>query len=233
MKEQIKPGYFSQIADADSRRFEFDAHNEQVLAGEDHPDIVFIGDSITQMLEVNAQFHRSGLYIVNRGISGDEMRYIARRFAADVLQLEPTYCVLMAGINDSWNMDDTPELRRRGESLESTLERVKGYFNDVIAQARQSGVKLIIGAVMPVDTQWAGVDGIRNEYVRKINAFLEQRCREEKIPFVDYYSALVRNDGSGLVQAELTYEGVHPTAAGYSRMVEKLRSVMREIGVNL
>ena len=56
----LKPGLFGVAAAADSRRYEFDSGNEELLLAGVRPDVVFIGDSITHLWEVQAYFGGSG-----------------------------------------------------------------------------------------------------------------------------------------------------------------------------
>ena len=65
----IKPGNFGKNVPADNRRGDFDFGNEQVLYLKRSVDILFIGDSITQLWGHYAYFGTK-CYIVNRGIGG-------------------------------------------------------------------------------------------------------------------------------------------------------------------
>src|SRR3970040_368180 len=62
--------------------------------------IVFMGDSITEFWStVNSEYF-SGKPYVNRGISGQTSPQMLVRFRADVIALQPTAVVILAGIND-------------------------------------------------------------------------------------------------------------------------------------
>ena len=76
----IKPGNFSVNVAADSRRFEFDAHNETILHVKPPVRCVFLGDSITQNFAVNAYFYGTKGAMLNRGIGGDIPYYMLKRF---------------------------------------------------------------------------------------------------------------------------------------------------------
>ena len=88
MKEQIKPGTFGKSVAADAYRAGFDLLNSQVLYSKKRPDILFIGDSVTNWWDLNLYFGDLG-YVLNRGIGGDTTEYILKRSDADVFQLEP------------------------------------------------------------------------------------------------------------------------------------------------
>ena len=53
----IRPGYLSRQVKSDDRRMEFDIKNEVLIRKEIPVDLLFIGDSITQMWELSAYFH--------------------------------------------------------------------------------------------------------------------------------------------------------------------------------
>ena len=60
--------------------------------------VVFYGDSITDLWPLAAAF--PGKPYVNRGISGQTTSQLLVRFRADVIALEPTAVVILAGTND-------------------------------------------------------------------------------------------------------------------------------------
>ena len=79
----IRPGYFSNVARCDDLRCDYDSKNQTVIQKQTPVDIIFIGDSITQMWELQSYFGKSGLIVLNRGIGGDHTDYLERRFYAD------------------------------------------------------------------------------------------------------------------------------------------------------
>ena len=97
----IKPPLFGTAADA-CRMF-FDYGNDQLVNGHFPVDVVFIGDSITHMWEVQSYFGHLG-HIVNRGISGDVAEIMIKRLEADAVQLKPRICVSLIGINNIYEM---------------------------------------------------------------------------------------------------------------------------------
>lgn len=225
-EKQIMPGLFGQTVAADTRRGEFDWKNEQILSSGLRPDIVFIGDSITQLWELSCYFP-AALRIVKRGISGDQIRYIARRFEADVVQLHPRWCVLLAGINDSWGLEYDPAAFMGGEDPQQLLHRVKGYFDAVMQQAWDAGIQLAVCSLLPVDMPYRQCDVQRNEYILQLNIYLRERCAQQGMLYVDYHAGMT--DGTGQrMRSGLTHEGLHPNAAGYEIMGQVLRRALLE-----
>ena len=230
--QAIRPGNFGEVVAVDARRLELDRKNDTVLAMKEHPDVVFIGDSITEFWELPVFFRNSGLYLINRGIGYDEMKYISRRFFADVIQLKPRCCVLLGGINDSWNLEYDPATAKPGEPLDSLTARVREYFSAVFQMAREVQLPLAVGSILPVHMPYRGCDDERNAYIRAMNGYLKKACGENHFLYVDYHSAM-RDPVSGKMREGLTYEGLHPNAEGYKLMAEVLRSQMKEWDIML
>lgn len=233
MKYQaIRPGNFGNIVAVDARRLELDRKNDTVLAMGDRPDIVFIGDSITEFWELPVFFSGDGLYLINRGIGYDEMKYISRRFQADVLQFKPRCCVLLGGINDSWGLEGDPMTHLKGETMDSLVERVKQYFSEVFHMACQAELSLAIGSILPVDMPYRECDELRNEYILCINQFIKQVCKDRNFLYVDYHSAMCDSSGKRM-RPGLTYEGLHPNADGYKIMRDVLREQLKSWKIEL
>ena len=78
----------------------FQADNERIIASGDYPDVVFMGNSITENW---AYFHPeffSSNNFCGRGIGGQTSAQMLVRFTADVIELHPKAVVIMAGTND-------------------------------------------------------------------------------------------------------------------------------------
>ncbi|MFM0153569.1 GDSL-type esterase/lipase family protein [Paraburkholderia sediminicola] len=173
------------------------------------PKAVFIGDSLTEFwLAGDPEMFRYGLVsggLVNRGISGQTSPQILLRFMADVIQLKPAVVHLLCGGNDL-----------AGNTGPTTFA---DYQNNIVAMvmlARAFNVKVILGSVTPAGFfAWRpGIDP--RARITEINAWFKGLADEHGLIFADYHSALAAPDGS--LRAELTRDGVHPTAAGYEVM---------------
>ncbi len=217
----ICPPFFEDGAPADGRRLEFNWKNGVLLTNRVPVDIVFIGDSITHFWELNGYYRHFGL-VVNRGIGGDTAHIMARRFAGDAVQLKPRVCVAMIGINNTWCMDD-PAL---GVTEEFVLQQIYDGHKSVLQQAKKAGLPLIFCSVMPVrDKSEFGLR--RNRLVVKVNEKLKALCEEYGVPYADYHSVLVEEDGLTLAQG-LSDDGVHPHVIGYNRMAQVLMPLLEK-----
>ena len=223
--EYIHPGYFSESAAADARRKEFDIKNHSLIHTQQKPDFIFAGDSITQFWELNAYFNRPGQLIINRGIAGDTTTWLCKRFYADVLQLNPRYCILGIGINDSLDLDGDYWKRIPPSPYGEVIEKAKNNILDIIRQAASTDTPLILTSLLPFDIPVSLYEPVREEFVRDMNCWLMQTAQQESLIYVDYYSAIVNPD-TGKILAGTTYDGLHPDAVGYGIMSEVLKSTL-------
>lgn len=168
--------------------------------------IVFMGDSITEFWSTVDSEYFSGKPYVNRGISGQTTPQMLLRFRADVIALNPSAVVILAGINDI-----------AGNTGPMTIEMIRNNIFSMIELAKANHIKVILCSVLPAyDFPWKP----NQEPIAKIkalNEILQNYAAANKIVYVDYYSAMV-DDRKGL-KADYSNDGVHPNKTGYQVMV--------------
>ena len=171
------------------------------VAGESR--VVFLGDSITEFWDLSFSF--KGKPYVNRGISGQTTPQILLRFRQDVIALEPGIVVILAGTNDI--AENTGPI---------SLEAMEDNLKSMVDLAKKNGVRPILASVLPAAAfPWR--PEIRPiEKILALNQWMKKYAATEGIGYVDYYSAMI-NDQQGL-KTELSGDGVHPNAAGYTMM---------------
>ena len=217
MKKQIKPGFFGITAYADTKRIEFDIRNEQFLNSGQKADVVFFGDSITQHWDLEVYFNRSTLKI-NRGIGSDTTVFAAKRFEADVLQLEPSYIIILLGINDL--LQAAPDLwnKQQGRDVEEILEDIEKNFRDMLSKCREE--KVYVCSVLPQSLCQPYDREFFDKYIKKTNEILKKLAEEYGCVYIDYYSKMEKD---GLLPEDITPDGVHPNAKGYKIMANVLK----------
>lgn len=76
------------------------ADNERIIASGEFPEVVFMGNSITEYWALyHPEFFKQHNYC-GRGIGGQTSTQMLARFTADVVNLHPKAVVIMAGTND-------------------------------------------------------------------------------------------------------------------------------------
>jgi lysophospholipase L1-like esterase len=186
------------------KRYESD--NEQIPApAEGEKRIVFLGNSITEgWINHDPAFFKSHNYI-NRGIGGQTTPQMLVRFREDVVNLHPHTVIILAGINDI--------AQNTGPSK---LENVAGNIISMAEIAKANDIRVILCSVLPAKTfPWhPGIDPV--PLIINLNAMLKNYAENNKLEYVDYYSAVV--DEKQAFKKNLAIDGVHPNLAGYKIM---------------
>ncbi|MGH9611846.1 MAG: SGNH/GDSL hydrolase family protein [Bryobacteraceae bacterium] len=173
-------------------------------AGENR--VVFMGDSITDFWGRARGTFFPGKPYINRGISGQTTPQMLIRFRPDVIALKPKVVVILAGTNDI-----------AGNTGPMTLEEIEGNLMSMTELAKANGIRVVLSAVMPVcDYIKPQTERRPPEKIVALNQWIKDYSSKNGFVFLDYYSAMV--DRQGMFKKELTFDGLHPNAAGYEVM---------------
>ena len=174
------------------------------------PRVVLFGDSITDgWPDQRPEFFASTGFI-GRGIGGEETANMVLRFRQDVIDIQASTVVILAGINDI-------AVNLGGPYVEDVT-----YANilTMIDLCWQNGIRPVICSVLPsYHFRWREEVTDCFEKVCSLNARLKTYCERHGVTYVDYCSVLAGPDGR--VRDGLTTDTVHPNATGYALM-EKL-----------
>jgi lysophospholipase L1-like esterase len=175
------------------------------VAGEQR--VVFYGDSITDSWGRRADTGEffPGRPYVNRGISGQTTPQMVVRFRQDVIDLRPAAVVILAGTNDI-----------AGNTGPMTLQMTEDNFRSMIDLAKANGIRVIVASILPVaDYPWkTGLAPAPK--IKILNDWLKGYCVNHSVTYLDYYSAMVGQDGG--MKAGISFDGVHPNDQGYTIM---------------
>lgn len=191
--------------------------NARINAANEKVDIVFIGDSITELWgHRRPDFFAEGR--VNRGIGGQTSPQILLRMMADVVAHRPKIVHILAGTNDV--AENTGVI-----APEATV-------NNLIAMvqlARANGIRPVVGTIPPAARFFWRPEVRPIEKISEINRELHRAAQRHRIILVDYHSALASADGA--LAPEFGADGVHPNALGYKKMEQLLGSKVRAFRV--
>lgn len=170
------------------------------------PVAVLMGDSITQNW---AKFDTPWLdehNFLGRGISGQTSAEMLVRFRADVIELQPEYVQILAGIND----------------IACNNGRIKmvNVFKNIVSMvelAQHNGIKPILCTTTPAkEFGWRKGFPDPRPAIDSLNTMISAYALANKILLVDYHSAL--DDGEGGLDKKYQGDAVHPAIAGYKVM---------------
>ena len=179
--------------------------------------VVFLGNSITEgWMKHHKAFFEENKNYVNRGISGQTSEQFLLRFRSDVINLRPYKVIINVGTNDI---------------AENTRPYNEDYtFGNIVSMvelARANKIKVVLSSVLPAaGFSWRKDMKDAPVKIEALNARIKAYAQKEKLPYIDYYTPMVYGDKRELNPA-YTYDGVHPTAAGYEVMEKLVQEVLK------
>ncbi len=200
------PLTWAQKRDWDYNRY-VEANKETVKLPAAERRVVFLGNSITENW---AKFHpeffsKNGF--IGRGVSGQTSYQFLVRFRDDVVNLHPEIVVINVGTNDV------------AENTHIYSEdRTFGNIVTMVQVAQAEGIRPVLTSVLPAaGFGWNKDITDAPAKISSLNKRIRAYAEEHGLTFVDYFPAMVAEDGVSLNPA-YTRDGVHPTAEGYDVM---------------
>lgn len=199
---------------------DYKADNERIIASKEFPEVVFMGNSITENW---AYFHPEFFtehHYLGRGIGGQTSAHMLVRFQSDVIDLHPKVVVIMAGTNDVAHND-----------FWVAPEQVVNNVVSMCTLAKANGIIPIISSIPPCNGfVWRKEIENAGQTIVEINAALKAYAEANGIVYVDYHSALA-DENQGFPKS-LSDDGCHPNPDTYYQMeamvVEAINGVLKQ-----
>ena len=157
--------------------------------------------------------------LIGRGISGQTSYQFLLRFREDVINLQPKVVVINYGTNDiAENTGDYNE------------DLTFGNVVSMVELARYNKINVILTSCLPAEGfSWRSIVTDSMEKIQSLNERVKAYAEANKIPYVDYFSAMVTEDGTKM-KPELAQDnpGVHPNVKGYEVMEKLLLPVIKK-----
>jgi lysophospholipase L1-like esterase len=176
------------------------------------------GYAYMAMARLLADHPRHALRVYNRGISGDCVPDLERRWAKDTISIKPDVLSILIGVNDIWHKLD-------GRYDGSVQDYREGY-RALLDSTRRSlpGVHIVIGEPFAlrcgaVTERWFPEFDQR----RRVAAEL---AHEFGAPLVEFQSAFDRAVADGTPPEYWAADGVHPTPPGHQLMADTWLAVV-------
>jgi lysophospholipase L1-like esterase len=187
------------------------------------PDVVFMGNSITDYwVRDDPDFFTKNNF-VGRGISGQTASQMLVRFRQDVINLKPKAVTIMAGTND---------LAQQMAAMSYYPEaNITGNIISMCELAKANGIKVLLCSITPCAHYIPIPEIAAGPEIAKINKQLKAYADANKknVTYVDYFTPLA-NSEMGL-DPEMTYDGIHPNIYCYSFMEEIVaKSINKVLG---
>ena len=195
----------------------YKSDNDSIIASGEYPEVVFMGNSITELWAYYHPEFFSEHHFCGRGISGQTSAQMLVRFTADVVDLHPKAVVIMAGTND----------------VAHNIYWVdpKAVVDNTIAMcniAKANGIVPIISSIPPCsEFPWRKEIEKPGQTIVDINKELKNYAEANGLVYVDYHSALA-DENLGLPK-ELSNDGCHPNPDTYFSMEEMVLEAIRKV----
>lgn len=182
--------------------------------------VVLMGNSITDGWPRKRPEFFEKNKLVGRGISGQTSYQFLLRFREDVINLKPAIVVINYGTND---------IAENTGAYDEDL--TFGNVLSMVELARYHKIKVILTSCLPAGGfGWRPAIKDSMAKIRHLNARVEAYAKANHIPYVDYFSSLVSDDGTEMNPDYANDKpAVHPNAAGYAIMENLLLPVIKKL----
>jgi lysophospholipase L1-like esterase len=182
-------------------------------------NVVFIGDSITQLWQTtglsdwNQDFAPLGS--LDAGVAGDATENVLYRLGQGNLDgISPKLAVVMIGINDVGKGDSASDV---GTGITSVVRTVQNEFPEA---------KILLLGVLP--GLQVAADSSALQEIDQINRTIAPLADQQKIWFLDVSSQFLNPDGS-LNQSLFQTGDIHPNAQGYDVLAQSIAPLVRAL----
>lgn len=179
-------------------------------------DIIMLGNSLTAGANWSELLGRSN--VVGRGIPSDVLQgYYAR--INSIIQLKPKIVFILGGLNDIYNW--TP------------VEDIYTDYLRVLSLLKAKNIIPVIQSTIYAGKEWGKnwggtpeTNAGRNKEVDKLNRLLSDYAKRNNIEYIDLNVKMSTKDN--FLRPELTWDGVHLNATGYSIWVKEVDIILRK-----
>lgn len=178
----------------------FSEENADLAKGQ----IVFIGDSITDLYVLDDHYSDLSLKCYNRGISGDTTFGVMDRLKISLYDIDPSIVVLMIGTNDI----------NGGHNVNLIMQRYAWIMDDIYANL--PGVELYCMSIIPQNSQLEEYTSIRIDHTTPVimsaNEMIRQLADEKGATYLDLFTLVA--DGDNHLIRGYSDDGIHLNYAG-------------------
>lgn len=190
--------------------------------GRDRSDPADLGSGYVAMVarseDDSAATGRAGaVEFVNRGISGDRVRDLRRRWRQDCLDLRPDLVSILIGVNDTWrryDSDDPTGVEDFERDYADLLDRTRRR----LPATRIALLEPFLLPVRPAQRSW------REDLDPKLAVV--RRLAEEYAATLVPLDVVLTNAADESGPAALAADGVHPTAEGHALIARTWRETV-------
>ena len=183
-----------------------------------NPNIVMLGDSITEIYNLN-EFYGEDKLIVNSGISGNRISDISNNLKSRVYAYNPSKIFLLIGINDIlWDGADEKYV------YDKTIEIIDHIHKKL------PNTKIYVESIYPVNSEMnnhfneVDIDKVSSTIINVNTMLKEYSDKKDFVEFIYIYDELL--DENQELDMRYSDDGLHPNEEGYKLITSILKKYM-------
>ena len=189
-----------------------DAGRSRMPIGPNSPEGMGFGYPRLVMEQLLKRSPEQYLQFYNRGVSGDRLTDLTRRWPHDTLRLEPDLISVLIGVNDTWNY----LFLGIGSSPDGFQRICRQLLVDTRAKLPNTTLVICEPFVLftgEVTEEWG-------EDISQRQTAVEELAKDFEAVFVPFQSALDKAVSEGMPAHRLLEDGVHPTEQGHRLLAD-------------
>lgn len=182
-------------------------------------NIVFVGDSITYMYDLNKYY--DGYNVVNNGIDGEFTWGVLDDLKDRIYKYNPSKVVLLIGTNDIYKNKSVDEI---SDNVDKIIKGIK---------TNRTYAEIYLVSLLPVNRTSDDIINLNmvknrtNKMIMEINNKYQEIAKKYNITYIDLYSKLIDDDGN--LKLDYTKEGLHLNDNGYKVITRVIKNVLDKL----
>lgn len=182
-------------------------------------NIVFVGDSITYMYDLNKYY--DGYNVVNNGIDGEFTWGVLDDLKDRIYKYNPSKVILLIGTNDIYKNKSVDEISDNVDKIIKGIKTNRPY------------AEIYLVSLLPVNRTSDDIINLNmvknrtNEMIMEINNKYQEIAKKYNITYIDLYSKLIDDDGN--LKLDYTKEGLHLNDNGYKVITRVIKNVLNKL----
>lgn len=175
--------------------------DELELKQNEKPNIVFLGDSITDFGCWDEIIDDDRVNVYNRGISGDTALGVQKRLPA-IAKLHPTKVFVLIGINNL----------AVAQTLDVAIDDYKAMVGEI--QRTLPDSEIYLQSILPINnTVYINEHITDNKEIVRYNTAIQQIAADHGYSYINLYDSFT--DENGKLNLSYSYDGCHLNVYGY------------------
>lgn len=176
--------------------------------------------------ELEAQHPERQYTMYNRGISGDNIERLAKRWKKDALDLQPDVLSLFEGTNDvHYFLDSIAANQIPLAQAHFDIDRWEKGYRELLDASRQANPNLRLMLCSPFVAKVGRVGEradyeLRAEIIHEMALRIKAMAKEYHATYVDFHTLFGKLTQQKEGASYWSWDGIHPTPAGHRKMAD-------------